>query len=332
MSIEIEYDDDGEKWNDYVERSPQGNPFHLRESVEAMAAHTNTDLHPLVGFKGQEPVGLFPLFEARRAGVSTLFSPPADLHVPYLGPALLNMEKLKQRKAERRHERFVDGCLEWVEEHVDPKYVQLRTDGRYRDLRPIMWNGFDVEPGYTYVVDLSVGEEALMSEFSSDARSNIRGADDADYTVEEGGLSAIRRIVGQVRDRYQAQDEFYGLTPAFVADLYRRTPEGTVRPYTCTADGEFLGGMVALELGDTIYRWQGGAKHDADLPVNDLVDWAIMRDAIDRGVDDYDLVGADTPRLNGYKAKFGPDIREFHNATRSNPVMDLAAELYRRLR
>lgn len=334
MSIEVTRatDDDLEKWDRYVDRSPQTNPFHRRGSLSTLAEHANAEVHPLVGFKGQEPVGVFPLFEVERMGVSTVFSPPPGLLVPYLGPALLNVEKLKQRKRERRHERFVDGCFEWLEDELDPRYVHVRSDFRYGDLRPLEWNGMEVSPGYTYTVDLSVGEDELLDRFSSDARSNIRGGTDREFTIEEGDGEAIRRIITQVYRRYAAQDESYGVTPGFVIDLKEGLPEGCVRAYVCRVDGRFVGGMVTLEDDRTIYRWQGGAKHDADIPANDLLDWHIMRDAMARGIESYDLVGADSRRLNGYKAKFNPELRTYHQAERAGPAMRLVREAYTRLR
>lgn len=332
VEVSIADRNDPQQWNSYVDRSPHANAFHYYESLEAIADHSNTELWPLIGFKGQEVVGLFPVFERSTVGASVAFSPPPNLLVPYLGPALLNVEKLKQRKAERRHGRFIRGCFEYLFEAVDPKYASIRTDGRYADLRPLKWTGFDVTPDYTYVVDLTMGEEELLTMFSSDARSNVRSAGDVSYTVEEGSRRDIKRIVNQVRDRHEAQDLFYGVTPGFVVDLHRVLPEGVLRPYTIDIEGSFVGGMITLEDGDTIYRWQGGAKHDADVPANDLLDWAIIRDAMGRGLETYDLVGADNPRLNGYKAKFGPTLRPFYSAERAGPAFRLLAEAYKRLR
>lgn len=332
VDVTIADQDDIEKWNSYVERSPQGNAFHYDESLTTIASHSGTEIHRLIGYKGQEVVGLFPVFEREMLGQSVAFSPPPNLLIPYTGPALCNIEKLKQRKAERRHGRFIRGCFEWLFEEVNPRYTSLRTDGRYTDLRPLKWTGFDVTPDYTYTVDLTVGEDELLGSFSSDARSNVRGGEDVSYTVEEDGEDAIDRIITQIIERHEAQDLFYGVTPEFVTDLYHALPEGRLRPYTISVEGEFVGGMVTLEDDEVIYRWQGGAKHDASVPANDLLDWEIMTDAMDRGLETYDLVGASNPRLNGYKAKFSPSLRTFHSAERASPTMKLAAEAYKRLR
>ena len=341
MSVDVTLADEGdlEKWNDYVGRAHNATPFHRLEALEVVAAHSGAKLHPLIGRKGQEPVGLFPLFELSRGPATVAFSPPPDLRVSYLGPALLNMGKLKRRKAERRLRSFVDGCFAWLREQVTPWYLHVRTDHRYEDVRPFKWNDCTVTPNYTYLIPLESDESDLLARFSSDARRNVRDSSggsnaDRDFEVAEGGGADVERILDQVRGRYESQGIPFHLANGFVRDLYTRLPDGIVRPYVCRVDGEFVGGILALEDDDTVYRWQGGVRTnlDVDVPVNDLLDWHVMTDARKRGVGSYDLVGADTPRINRYKAKFGPELATFYSVEGGSPPARFAASLYQRVR
>ena len=63
MAIEITPLHDPIEWNDLVDRSSQATPFHRAECLDVLAAHADATLHPYAGFKGQEPVGIFPIFE-----------------------------------------------------------------------------------------------------------------------------------------------------------------------------------------------------------------------------------------------------------------------------
>lgn len=333
MSIEVRSAtaEDRERWNDLVEQSPQGTPFHLAEFGRVAADYAGASYDRLLGFKGQEPVGLFPYFELTRGFVTTVFSPPPDLQVTYQGPAMLNMAKLKRRKADRRHRRFVQACLDRIETDCDPSYVHVRTGTRYLDTRPFVRAGFDPSPAHTYVVDISPDPEALLKQFSSDARQNVT-VEYPSVDIAEGGERGIRAIVEQVRLRHEHQDERFPVTASYVVDLFHALPEGVLRPYVCRVDGDFAGGMIALELGDTVYRWIGGAKHDADAPINDLVDWHIVRDAKGRGVTRYDLVGAMEPGIAAYKAKFAPDLELYQQLERGTPLLKMASSVYSRLR
>jgi hypothetical protein len=331
MSIEITTETDADEWNSHVEQSPQAIPFHRYEALSLIARETGTDLHTLVGFKGQEPVGVLPLFVDAEGPFTVVRSPPA-IELFTLGPALLNYEKLKQRKFERRHRRFVEGVDAWIDEHLDPDAVDIRTVDRYGDVRPFTWNGFDVSPSYTYVLDLEPGPDALLEGFSRDARTNVRDARENDaLEVREAGQEAIGTIIGQIRERHAAQDEAYPLRPEFVEELHTVLPDGRMRVYTLHEDGEVASGMVTYETDDTVYRWQGGAKTESGPAANDLLDWHIVNDAYDRGRTRYDLVGANDQRLCRYKSKFDPAPSAYYVARRQSPTMTAVTEVYGRL-
>ncbi|WP_255171664.1 lipid II:glycine glycyltransferase FemX [Natrononativus amylolyticus] len=335
MSVEIRELDcraDAEEWNRYVERADGTNPFYRAEALALQAEDTGTTVYLLAGFKGQEAVGLFPVFEYSKGPLTGVFSPAPYSWSCYLGPSLLNVDKLKQRKADRRTRRFVEGCLEWIDAELSPLYCKF-VAAEFDDLRPFTWNDYDVRPGYTYVVDLEGTEEELLGRFSSDARSNVRNADREEYVVEEGDGDDVDRIVEQVRARYESQDRPFQLSPAFARSLYEKLPEGAVRPYTCRADGEFLGGILVVESATTRYRWQGGVKPDADvdLSINDLLDWYVMRDGLRDGLERYDLVGAGVPSINRYKAKFNPRLEPHYTITGGAFGLDLLIDRYQKL-
>ncbi len=336
MSIEVTALDryaDRAEWNRYVERGEHTNPFYRAEALEIQAADTDTTPHLLAGFKGQEVVGLFPVFEYRKGPLTGAFSPAPYSWSVYLGPTLLNVGKLKQRKADRRTRRFVEGCLEWIDEELSPFYTKF-VAAEFDDVRPFAWNDYEVTPGYTYVVDLEGTEAELLKRFSSDARSNIRNASEEAYVVEEGDGDDVERIVEQVQARYESQGRPFHMSQSFARSMYEVLPEGAIRPYACRVDGEFVGGILVVESDTTRYRWQGGVKPDADvdLSINDLLDWHVMRDGLRDGLERYDLVGAGVPSINRYKAKFNPRLETHYTITSGAFGLDLLVDRYRKIR
>jgi len=332
MAIEITTLHDTEEWNDLVEQSTQTTPFHRAECLEVMATHANATLHPYVGYKGHEPVGLFPIFEISKGPISTAFSPPPNLKISYLGPALLNHTKQKQRRQEKTNSRFISACLAELKKTVDPKYTHLRTSVQYSDTRPLIWDGFKPTTRYTYVVDLTPSHDDLMMSFSSDARSNITGTDETEYEISRGGDREIRRTISELKTYHADQNVSYEITPEFVIDLATQLPDDRFRIYCCRVDGEFVGGHITLEQGDTIYGWQSWGDREADVSVNDLLDWEIMRTARDRGLTQYDLVGANNERISKCKAKFSPQLRMYQTIERGTPAMNVVSELYKRVK
>lgn len=333
MSIEIIADDDElvSRWDEYVSRSPQGTVFHSLDFLRVIARHSDTSFHLLGGFKGQEPVGVFPIFHRSIGPFEIVFSPPPNVGMFQLGPALLNTDSLKQRRREKRTRRFLDGCIDWIATELDPFYFHLRMHHAFDALRPFQWRGFELTPLFTYVVDLDVDEEDHLMRFSSDARANIREMREHDCIVEERGADGIHQVMSHLHDRYDEQRRSFPLSAEYVIDLYETLPTGTVRSYVCTVDGEFATGMITLEGETTIYRWQGGVRPTVEFPANDYLDWRIMRMARDRGKQRYDLVGANTERLTEYKAKFNPTVVDYSMAVGGACWAQLAADLYQRV-
>lgn len=329
-SIKVEEVGDGYRkpWNDVVEQTPHGTPFHQFEFLETIERHADADLRPLVGRVDDDPVGVFPLFEWQSAApLQVAFSPPPKMGLYLLGPVVI--EPGDSPAVERRYGEFVRGCLDWMRSELGASYVHVETTCRFGDVRPFAWRDYDVTPRFTYLVDLNREQEDLFMSFSGDARRNVRKCrdDDTDCAVEVGDTESIGRIVASVNDRYAEQGESFSLDPAFVTDLYTALPDGQVRPYVTTVDGEFAGGMIALEHGDTIYRWQGGTVPDVELPVNDFLDWHIMQDALNRDLRWYDLVGANTERICEYKAKFDPELVCYYTLTGGNRLVRTGVDL-----
>lgn len=325
-------DDDSARWNREMESSPQATALHRAEALEEMATFSGTSVTRLVGFDDDELVGLFPLFALTKGPVTAVFSPPPHLWIQKLGPVFVNPDGSSNRATERRRHGFLAGVFEWLESELEPGFVRVLTSDRLDDARPFDWNGYEVTPEYTYVVDLRCGKDELLQRFSSDARRNIRNGDDAEFEIELGEGEDIPRLMEQVNDRYEAQDVPFDVPPDFPRALYDRLPTGHIRPYVFRADGEFEGGILAYDDGQTVGRWFGGVKSDdvdVDVAVNDLLDWFVMRDAVERGRRYYDLIGAGDPRINRYKAKFSPQLRTFYRAERATLPVKLLLRTYR---
>lgn len=331
MTIDIRTTDD-EHWNDIVDASPQTTPFHRAEALDVLGEHANATLHRLVGFKGQEPVGVFPVYEMTKGPATAAVSPPPDQKLPYLGPALLNTDKLKRRKRDRRHRRFVDAALDWIDGAVSPNLWNIRTPLGYDDIRPFQWRDYDVSPRYTYVVDLETTPDDLLARFSSDLRKRVRTEYDSTYQVTEESRDAIDEIVDLTRERHEEQGESFPLTGSFVRRLAEALPEGTIRPYVCRVDGDVVGGLVDVEGDCQANAWIASGKTDAPVPVNDLLEWQVCVDAIDRGKSTFDLMGANHERIYSYKAKFAPDLVPYFTVQKGSVGVNAATKLYQKLR
>ncbi|NHN58584.1 MULTISPECIES: GNAT family N-acetyltransferase [Halorussus] len=330
LDIELIRETERDEWDSCVVKSPQTTFFHRYDALQSVADYFDAALYPLIGYRGQEPVGILPLFELGKGPFTIIASPPPHLEVN-IGPALLNYDKVKQRKKEKRHREFVDGCLDFIEGNFDTNYVDLKTATRYNDVRQFIRRGYDVGVSYTYVLDLTPSEEELLGRFSRDARSNITNVNADEYVTERGSAEEIPAIVNLVQRRFDEQDLYYWLNSELAVDLYTTSSSEYVRPYVCRVDGKIVGGILALEHGDTMYRWQSGSRLDVDIPVTELLDWHVIQDARERDLKCYDLVGAMEQSLCDYKSKFAPDPVPVYTMERKGIVASVAEQAYSRM-
>jgi hypothetical protein len=327
MSIEVRTVDD-DRWNELLTDAAHPTGFHHAAALDVFEHHTVATCHRLVGFKGQEPVGVFPVFTLQKGPATVAASPPPNCKLPYMGPRLLDRQPLKRRRRDKRNRRFVEACQSWLEAEHGPGYTSIRTSPGYDDVRPFLWQEYDATLRYTYVVGLDRSPAELLSAFSSDARKNVTDEYDTAYEIGPGDADDVDRILGQVRERHAEQDEPFELGNDLVRDLYRSLPDGVVRPFVCRVEGSFTGGFVNVEFEDRAIRWVGGAKVSADIPVNDLLDWAYVRGAMERGVTAYDLAGANNPRIAPFKAKYAPELVPYYSLEKGSRTMTALSKLY----
>jgi hypothetical protein len=335
--------------------------FHLPQALEVLERHSDAELKLFGGFKGERPIALLPVFVQRRSVGVAVTSPPPGLGVPRLGPILMPASP-KRRKREKVNEAFTEAVLEelganlgldrrlaaaGVESPMAERALdrldmgsrltlfRMRCNAAYGDPRPYAWDDLRVEPNFTYVLDLEDRTtDDVRQSFSRSLRREIRDAEDLDVTVESEGLDGARAVFRATEQRFAEQDEPFGVTWAYVRDLFEALGDRARTYVARDADGEYLSGVTALYSNDCAYFWQGGAKaiHEGTA-VNGLIHWRLVEDVIDdppvESVTRYDLMGANTERLCRYKAKFGAELVPYYVVESSSAAMAVAKRAYK---
>ena len=309
--------------------------FHLPDALSVLEAHADADCRLYAAKKGQETVGLLPVFvEERRVGRMVL-SPPPGFSIPRLGP-LVMPNSPKSRKREQINQALIGEVLDAVDADASTTLVRILSPLDYTDPRPFSWSGLDLQPKFTYVVD--AGEVAtldeLMAGFSKSLRNKMRRLEDLDLHIGDERRTGALRIHEDLAARYLEQDETPPTSRRFVEDVVDALDD-RYRAYVARDDtGAYRGGILVLYSNDKAYFWQGGARHSYDgISVNTLLHRRILEDILSDpeldSITQYDLVGANTERLCEYKAKFCGDLSEYYVAESSGVGMKTAKTAYR---
>jgi len=326
--VELLEENEEERWNKNVEKSHMGSIFHKYSFLKAIEKHTPSTLYPLIIYKGEESVGLFPLFEINKGPISMVFSPPPEVGVPFIGPMMVNYENLDQKKRESRNKKLVKKSIEYIEHSISPSYYSISCSTGYYDPRPFRWEDFSVTPNYTYLVDLTPSLDDIINSFKKSRRRNIQKNLYGDYNIEIGGKEAIKFIFDQLRARYEVQGKKYKLDLDYFYTLHSKLSSDEFVPYIASIDAEYVSGIIVVKGRNTVNYWQGGGKPDVSLPINDLIHWQIINDFKDKGMEKYDLTGANTPRICKYKSKFNPELVPYYNIKKRTMSMYIIEKIY----
>ena len=327
MTIELTVasEKESEEWNKLVEDSPHSTIFHRWEWLKIAEKQTNSKLYPIIGYKGTEPIGIYPLFFIRKKGIKLVFSPPSNTLLLYLGPAFVNFDKMKQSRRESLFAEFQTEVDKFVISELKGNYTRIRTAPGLLDSRPLRWSGYEVEPLYTYIIDITKGEEHAWNGLNRKLRVSTEKTKREGVSVEMGDKEDLEFIRSSLATRFEEQ----GFKPrkdyykAYLADLYNTFYPENMKIFVAKYKGERVGGLVVLCYKDWSALWIGIPKTEIKgIYPNDLAQWEAIRWTCEHGFKYYEEMDAgDDPRLRHFKAKFNPELAPWFSATKySSPV------------
>lgn len=306
--------------------------FHRPEALKILEEYWSGELLLYGGYRGEQLSGMFPLFVRKVAGVKAVLSPPPGFSVPRLGPIVLPTSP-KPHKRERLNRRFIDNVLEKL--GSDDMFTLIGTVGTptYTDPRPFRWKGFDVEPRFTYSIDLEDRDidDVLMS-FSKDIRSDVREAEDLPLTVTVADIDTAAFVYDRYRERFAEQGLSIPTSRDYTLDLVREL-EDYARVYVVEGpDGERLTGTIVLYSNDLAFSWMGGTPaYYGNTSVNSLLERYIIEDIITDpeldSITEYDIGNANKKQLVSHKSKYAPELVP-HYEIKSGPLMTVAKRVY----
>lgn len=309
--------------------------FHSPEVLRVLADHASGELRLMAGFRGEQLVGLLPVFLREFPFTRAVVSPPPGLSVPRMGP-VLNQQSPKRRKQESVNRTFIQEVLEALATDKEITLFGMVCSPEYADPRPYLWEGFDVSPRFTYRLDLEdENEEDLIMSFTRDLRYEIREGDDLDVVIRKEGAEAAGTVHDALRERYEEQGIDFPTPRPFTRDLVAALGD-RARVYVARdQDGTFLSGVTVLYSPNEGYFWHGGATTSYQgVSVNSLLHWRIIQDILTdpelESISRYDLGVVNDYRLSRYKSKYTPELVPYYEV-KSGKLMSLAKKAYQRL-
>jgi len=317
IELKLATSKDTKDWDDLVEKASFSTIFHKWEWLKIVEKYTNGKLYPVIAYRGDTPAGVYPLFYSKKNFIKMVFSPPPRTLLLYLGPIFTDFESLKQSK----RESLLIETQERINEFImgfKPNYIRIRTVPGLIDSRHFKWTGYEVEPLYTYMVDLSGGIENVWKGLRKELRRNINKAQVEGVTIEEGFIEDLHYIDEALTRRFEEQGESRKSYKPYLSELYNSFHPHHLKIFVAKYKGERITGQIVVCHKDRVSLWAGSPKTSflRGTP-NDLLQWEIIKWACEEGYKRVEIMDAgDDPRLRHFKAKFNPELVPWYSAVK----------------
>lgn len=333
FSIRIADSHAQKEWDDYIESSPQGTIFHTWNWLKIMEKHTNSTLYPLQIFKGSTHIANYPIFFKKKGCLKVALSPPYTTEVLYLGPVLSAYESYKLSKIEENLIGIQSAIDKFLFSDLRCNFVNLRTAPGLIDSRPFRWAGYDIEPYYTYRIDLNEDIEKIWYGMHKTLRKKIKSERKNGIVIEQGDEDDLWLIHSETRRRFSEQGKIREDISAYLDEIYQTYHDQFLDILVAKYQGETVSGVIRLNYNGVTCQWIGLAKTEVKgISPNDLLGWESIKIAKERGMRWYEIMdGGDNPRLRQFKSKFNPELSIWYSAEKySHPLYRMARTLSRK--
>jgi len=334
MELKIGTESEKNVWDELVGNSIQGTIFHTWDWLKIMNKYSlkklffnvssNSTLYPLFVFDGSELIGAMPIYYYRSSAFKIVSSPPFSVEDYYLG-YILKDGALKLSKRQARLMQFQQAINNFIKNELKPNFILIHTAPGSHDTRPFKWSGYEVEPMYTYMLDLKGGKEKIWNNFSKSLRREIDIARKGGIYVEEGGKKELKIIYDLLlgRDRIHSRVDF-------LIEIFDRFYPKNLRVFIAKKNDECLSGIITICYKNKVSFWIGSPRCSYQgINPNELVFWESIKWACDNGFDSYEIMGADDETLYPFKSKFNGELIPYFTMRWTSPMFKLFESVYR---
>lgn len=329
LRVEISEDVDAEAWNAFIARHPQADLMQTTHWAEIVADyHGHTPVYVQV-FDGELPVGALLMFVEPYFQMLTRASHPVSHKLVKRALPVLRWKRGPIVPDEGRRVEVLDALLSGLRDNARnsravgvieatclPDMVQADCAGLLPGAGAWHLHG-------TFLVDLSVGEEAIWASMKKVARKAVRRAEGQGIVVRRlTAAEDLDKVWRMLTEGWERLGTKYGRRRDFLDVIWRGLhPAGYCEFFLAELEGEPVGSMGVWQYNGYVYEFFSGRAHVADegrLNVGDAIKWAIIQWGCAQGHRIYDLAGvAPVPKdaketgIFSFKQKWGGVYAEY---------------------
>lgn len=304
-----------ERWDRFVDASNQGSIYNQSFFLQALCAAADTQFRILTIWKGEEILGGVGLHFVKNRYGDRVHSRGL---LYYNGLVLRNFDTKYPSSLTYRHIEIVQPLLKELD---DKKYASIELTNRHTltDLRPFIWDGWQVGLRYTYEVPIH-DLDKLWDGAEQNIRRLIKRCDQA------GMKLAANDDFETFYGFHLATCQRKGLSPYLPFERFK-TLYDSLHARGCAQiffavlpDGKPVAAQIVLTTSHPVtHTWAAGsdAEH-LDTGASAFLRWKVFEELNKRGFRYNDLTDAMNPPVAKFKSQFGGELVPCFIVSRTN--------------
>ncbi len=320
-------DQESDLWDSFINISDNATVFHQLDWLKVAEKHSQMKLFLLVVYKGTKLVCLCPLFLSHKYRLKVLLSPPNGCGIPFLGP-VFNIPASNRYNYERTYNEILEEIISFSENQIRYDYFGMTHTPEIRDIRSYKNKGFSINPCYTYRFNLQKGQEWILDNFNKAARNILKKAKSYEKLSVSHEKNNAYNILELLQTRYAEQNLTFKINHSYIDLLLASPIKDNIEVISAICQNHVVAGDIVLVFKEKAYVWQRAVKREDNVAgTGELILWEKIKELIQRGIEYYDFVGANTPHICRHKSKYGADLIPYFDVVKTTIKGKIALKL-----
>lgn len=319
--------DDCERWDSYVRKSPHGLPLHLSGWRHVLHKTYGYETRYLLARDQEHIVGIMPLFL-----VPSFLTGKRAMTMP--GGICADDEAITTRLIEQAVETGTEGGIErtLIQDSRQEPPDQFDSFGKLNGSKPKTINRHTESSHVYWIIDLDQSEEALWKRLDGNIRRQVRKARKNGLSVEIDRSGDLLDPFYDIFSRFTHQAGTPVFSRAFLKNTINIFPNGFNIAVVWHGE-QPIAGYFQLEMNKTVYgMWGAALPETQNLRPAYLALWEIMREANHSGFSYLDMgrspAGSNASKFKGQWGGIShPVYQTIINANQQKPAQSVTNQV-----
>jgi hypothetical protein len=275
------------------------------------SAESGYEVHGVYRNSSPLPIALLSTFSYKKLGKSLLITPPM---APHCGFEILNIPEnaVKRQSTTKQILRTVADKF-----HDSKAYIDLAFPYDAVDMQPFKECDFEIEVGYTFLLDLDLkSEDDLLSGMTSERRKNLRDGRSLNLSTRlNPPVDDVVSLVNQTLSGQGVTSHDKTLRNLLKANSHQIFSIGVF-------DGDQMTATAIIGMDARRAHYLAGGTQKTSAAAGPLSLWEAIKESKKRGAKEFDFLGSSVPAIERYFRAFGGELTPYFRIRRNTALVD----------